>query len=319
MAAAVPTWTWVAFVAGIATLLVLDLRLVHRRAHTLNAREAAIQSAGWIALGLGFGLVVLLWRGAAAGGEYFSAYLIEQSLSVDYVFVWALIFVHFAVPAAYQHRVLFWGIFGAVVLRGSFIFGGVALLEHFGWVVYVFGALLLVTAARLAVWDDTKLDPNRHPLGRLVRRWRPAISEMSGPFFIVRRGGRWFLTPLFAVLLLVETTDVVFAVDSIPAILGVTQDRFVAFTSNVFAVLGLRALYFLLAALQTRFAYLQHGMAVILGFVGMKMLLTDVIAIPGGVSLVVITIVLTVSILSSLRAQPAEDVWPGAARTSPPT
>ena len=310
MGAAVPLWAWLAFLGGVTILLLLDLRLLHRHPHALSTHEAAVQSAGWIALGLAFGVVVLLWRGVEAGGEYFSAYLIEESLSVDNVFVWALIFAHFAVPRAYQHRVLFWGIFGAIVLRGVFILGGVALFERFDWVIYVFGAFLLVTAVRLVVRDDSKLDPNRHPFGRLVHEWRPSISELPGPVFVVRRGVRWVLTPLFAVLLLVETTDLVFAVDSIPAVLGVTQDRFVAFTSNICAILGLRAIYFLFAALQARFAYLQEGMAVILGFVGLKMLLSGLIAIPVGLSLGVIAIVLAVSVLSSLRVRPGEEIWP---------
>jgi tellurite resistance protein TerC len=310
MDTAVPVWAWLAFLVGVTILLVLDLRVLHRHPHALTVREAAVQSAGWIGLGLAFGIVVLMWRGVEAGGEYFSAYLIEESLSVDNVFVWALIFAHFAVPAAYQHRLLFWGIFGAIVLRGAFILGGVALFERFDWVIYVFGAFLLVTAVRIVVRDDSKLDPNRHPIGRLVREWRPSISELPGPVFVVRQGARWVLTPLFAVLLLVETTDLVFAVDSIPAVLGVTQDRFVAFTSNICAILGLRAIYFLLAALQARFAYLQQGMAVILGFVGLKMLLSGAIVIPVGVSLAVIAIVLAVSVLSSLRVHPGEEVWP---------
>jgi tellurite resistance protein TerC len=306
----VPLWAWLAFLVGVTVLLVLDLRLLHRHPHALSAREAGLQTAAWIALGLAFGVVVLVWLGVEAGGEYFSAYLIEESLSVDNVFVWALIFAHFAVPAAYQHRVLFWGIFGAIVLRGAFILGGVALFERFDWVIYVFGAFLLVTAARLVLRDDSKIDPNRHPIGRLVHEWRPSIPELPGPVFVVRRGARWVLTPLFAVLLLVETTDLVFAVDSIPAVLGVTQDRFIAFTSNICAILGLRAIYFLLAALEARFAYLQQGMAVILGFVGLKMLLSEVVAIPVGLSLAVIAMVLTVSVLSSLRVRPAEEVWP---------
>jgi tellurite resistance protein TerC len=317
MATAVPTWTWAAFTAGIATLLVLDLRLVRKRPDALGIRDAAIQSAGWIALGLGFGVVVLLWRGSTAGAEYFSAYLLEESLSVDNVFAWALILAHFAVPAAYQRRVLFWGILGAIVLRVMFILVGMSLLEHFHWVIYVFGAFLLITALRLVVRDDSKLDPNRHPFGRLVHEWRPPMSELPGPYFVVREGRRIILTPLFAVLLLVATTDVVFAVDSIPAVLGVTQDRFIAVTSNVFAVLGLRALFFVLVGLQTRFPYLQQGMAVILALVGTRMVLSGVVEVPIALSLVVIVIVLTVSVISSLRVRPAEEEWPSTAPPPP--
>jgi tellurite resistance protein TerC len=301
---------WGAFVAGVTCLLVVDLRLMRTRAHAIGVRDASVQSAAWVAIGLVFGVVLLAWQGGTAGGQYFAAYLVELSLSVDNVFVWALILAHFAVPPAYQYRVLFWGILGAVVLRGAFIFAGVAVLERADWVIYVFGAFLLVTALRLVIRDDSGINPNRHPLGRFVHRWRPTMEELSGPYFVVRQDGRLRATPLLAVLLLVGTTDVVFAVDSIPAVLGVTQDRFVAFTSNVLAVLGLRALYFLLAALQARFAYLQQGMAVILGFVGVKMLVSGVVVIPTWVALTVIALALTVSIASSLRVRPAEEVWP---------
>ena len=306
----VQPWAWVVFAAGVTALLFLDLRLVQPHAHAIGVSEAAVQSAAWVATGLAFGVVLLVWQGGAAGGQYFAAYLVELSLSADNVFIWALIFAYFTVPAAYQYRVLFWGILGAAVLQGAFILAGVALLQRAHWVIYLFGAFLLLTAIRLVARDDSQIDPSRHPLGQLVHRWRPTIAELSAPFFVVRHGRRWLVTPLLAVLLLVCTTDVVFAADSISAALGVTQDRFVAFTATVLVVLGLRALYFLLAALRARFAYLQQGMAVILGFVGLKMLVSGVVEIPIWLALGVIAMVLSLSILSSLRVRPGEEVWP---------
>jgi tellurite resistance protein TerC len=315
---AVPAWAWAAFVTAVVALLLVDVLLVHRRPHAIGVREAAVQSAGWIAIAVGFGVLLLVWRGPEIAGEYYSGYLIEKSLSVDNVFVWALIFVHFSVPAAYQHRVLFWGIFGALVMRTAFIFGGVALLESFEWLVYVLGVFLLLTAVRLVLRDDSRMNPNRHPLGRFVRGWGPAIADLDGPRFLARHRGRLVVTPLLAVLLLVETTDLVFAVDSVPAVLGVSRDEFVVFTSNVLAILGLRALYFLLAALGARFAYLQQGMAVILGFVGVKMLLSGVVEVPVGMSLAVIAVILTVSVLSSVRVRRGEEVWPAREASAGP-
>jgi len=298
-----PVWIWAAFVAGILALLTVDLVLVQRRPHGLGAREAGVQTAYWIGLGVAFAGLVFAWRGGEAAGEYLSGYLIEKSLSADNVFVWALIFAHFSVPLAFQHRALFWGVMGALVMRGLFIFGGVTLLDRFDWVIYVFGAFLLLTAVRLVSRDDGKIDPNRHPLGRFIRERQVSMGELDEPRFLVRREGRIVATALFGVLLLIETTDLVFAVDSIPAVLAVSRDPFIVFSSNVFAILGLRAMYFLLAALNARFANLQQGMAVVLGFVGVKMLLTDVVHIPVGISLAVIATVLTVSMLSSLRSR----------------
>ncbi|HEX6312352.1 MAG TPA: TerC/Alx family metal homeostasis membrane protein [Acidimicrobiia bacterium] len=309
----VSAWVWAAFIAGVAALLVVDLVLVHRHPHVIGAREAAIQSAAWVALALGFGVLLLVWRGSEMAGEYYAGYLIEKSLSIDNVFVWALIFVHFAVPGEFQHRVLFWGIFGAIVMRAVFIFGGVALLDSFEWLIYVLGVFLLVSAVRLLLRDESRINPNRHPFGRFVRGWAPAIAQLDGPRFFIRHGAVIVATPLLAVLLLVETTDLVFAVDSVPAVLGVSRNEFVVFTSNVLAILGLRALYFLFTALGARFAYLQQGMAVVLGFVGVKMLLSSVVDVPVGLSLAVIAMILTVSVLSSIWVRRGEETWPAPA------
>jgi tellurite resistance protein TerC len=298
----VPAWTWIALVAAITVMLVVDLLLVHRTPHEISIKEAAIESAVWIGIGLGFTGVMFSWQGAAAAGEYLAGYLIEKSLSIDNVFVWAVIFNYFAVPRKYQFRVLFWGIFGALVLRAIFIFAGVALLERFGWVLYVFGAFLLFTAWRIYRHDETEVHPEDNPVLRLVRKVIPSTPQLDGQKLFTRRHGRLLATPLFAVLILVETTDVLFAVDSIPAILAVSREEFIVFSSNAFAILGLRALYFLLAGMQGRFRYLNAGLGVILAFVGAKMLITELYHVPTWLSLVVIAVVLTVTIWASLRA-----------------
>jgi len=299
---AVPLWVWGALVAGIAVLLIADLLIVHRKPHAVSLRAAAIESGVWIAIGLSFTLVLAWWQGGGAAGEYLSGYLIEKSLSVDNVFVWAVIFSYFAVPAEYQFRVLFWGIFGALILRALFIFAGVTLIETFDWVLYVFGAFLLFTAVRIARHKETEIHPDKNPILRLVRRVVPSTTEYDGQKLFTAKFGRRLATPLFAVLILIETTDVVFAVDSIPAILAVSREPFIVFASNAFAILGLRALYFCLAGLADRFRYLNQGLAVILGFVGVKMLLTEVVHLPTWVSLAVIAVALAITIWASLYA-----------------
>jgi tellurite resistance protein TerC len=298
----VPLWVWGAFLALITALLVADLLLVHRRAHVISFKEAAIESAVWIAIGLSFTLVVLGWHGGQAAGEYLSGYLIEKSLSVDNVFVWAVIFSFFGVPREFQFRVLFWGIFGALVLRAIFIFAGVALIEQFEWVLYIFGAFLLYTAVKIARHDETEVHPENNLALKLVRKVVPSTNEYDGQKLFTRRTGRRLATPLFAVLILIETTDVVFAVDSIPAILAVSREQFIVFSSNAFAILGLRALYFLLAGMAGRFRYLNVGLGIILAFVGVKMLLTEVYHFPTPLSLVIIIGVLVAAVLASLRA-----------------
>lgn len=304
----VPLWVWIAFLAGVTILLVVDLLLVHRTPHEISIKEAAIESAVWISIGLAFTGVMFWWQGGQASGEYLAGYLIEKSLSVDNVFVWAVIFSYFSVPRKYQFRVLFWGIFGALVLRFIFIFAGVALLERFDWIIYVFGAFLLFTAWRIYRHDEAEVHPEDNPVLKLVQKVIPSTPQLDGQKLFTRGSGRLLATPLFAVLILVETTDVIFAVDSIPAILAVSRERFIVFASNAFAILGLRALYFLLGGMQGRFRYLNTGLGVILAFVGVKMLLggAEVYHMPTWISLSVIAVVLTVTVWASLRADSRE-------------
>ncbi|MEO8555983.1 MAG: TerC family protein [Actinomycetota bacterium] len=296
----VPLWVWAAFLAVILAMLAVDL-VAHRRAHVVGVREAAVWSVVWVSLGLSFGLVVWWVYGAQAGGEYFAGYLIEKSLAVDNVFVFALIFTSFAVPREYLHRVLFYGVLGALVFRAIFIAGGVALIDQFHWVLYLFGAFLVLTGWRMFRHRDDEGDPGRSPVLKLVRRFVPSTDEYHGQRFWVKLSGRWVATPLFTVLVLVETSDIVFAVDSIPAILAVTQEPFLVFSSNAFAILGLRAMFFLLADLMHRFVYLKAGLAAVLVFVGVKMLLLDVYKIPIAYSLIFIAASITVAVVASLR------------------
>ena len=295
-------WVWGAFVGLILSLLALDLFVFHREAHEVSFREATKFSIFWIALGLAFGGLIFVWLGPRAGGEYLAGYLIEKSLAVDNIFVFALIFGYFAVPAKYQHRVLFWGVVGALVFRAGFIAGGAALLENFHWMIYVFGGFLVFTGIRMARHRNEEMHPERNPVLRLFRRVIPTTDGYHGQRFVVRHAGALMATPLMAVLVLVETTDIIFAVDSIPAIFAVTSDPFLVFTSNAFAILGLRALYFMLAGMMERFVYLKVGLAAVLVFVGAKMLLSDVVKVPIWASLLAIATMIGVSILVSLRA-----------------
>ncbi len=305
----VPLWGWAALLAFIALLLIIDLVVFHKEAHDVSTKEAAIESAVWISIGLAFTLVVWWAFGSTAGSEYISGYLIEKSLSVDNVFVWALIFTYFKVPGKYQHRVLFWGIFGALVLRAIFIFAGVALIQKFDWILYVFGAFLLYTAVKMVLQSDEEVDPSNSVFLRLIRKVVPVSDELDGQKLFTWVNAKRVATPLFAVLMLVEATDVVFAVDSVPAVLAVSREQFIVFSSNAFAILGLRALYFLLADMHARFSYLQQGLAVILAFVGIKMILAEAIDyhIPTPISLLVIALVLGVSVLMSLQTKPHVD------------
>lgn len=301
----VPGWAWVALVVTIGALLAFDILVVHRNPHDVHTREAAVESAVWISIGLAFTGVIALAFGASASGEYLSGYLIEKSLSVDNVFVWALILSYFNIPSKYQHRVLFWGIFGALALRAIFIFAGVALVEKFTWILYVFGAFLVYTAVKLVVSGENEIDPASSRFMNLIHRVIPTSPEFDGQRLFTRRAGKLFATPLFAVLILIEFTDVLFAVDSVPAVLAVSREQFLVFSSNAFAILGLRALYFLLADAHARFSYLKEGLAIILAFVGVKMLLHEWYHIPTWLSLVVIAIVLLVAIGFSLKADRA--------------
>ena len=298
----VPGWAWVALVVFIAILLAVDILVIHRNAHEVHVREAAIESAAWISIGLAFTAVIAVAFGGAASGEYISGYLIEKSLSVDNVFVWALILSYFKIPSKFQHRVLFWGIFGALAMRAIFIFAGVALIEKFDWVLYVFGGFLLYTAVKLVVENEDEIDPASGRFYRLINQVVHTSPSFDGQKLFTRENGRRVATPLFAVLLLIEFTDVLFAVDSVPAVLAVSREQFIVFSSNAFAILGLRALYFLLADAHARFSYLKEGLAIILAFVGVKMLIHGWYHIPTWLSLVVITIVIAAAIGFSLKA-----------------
>jgi tellurite resistance protein TerC len=296
-------WLWIGFNAFVLAMLAVDLLIFHKEAHEVRVREAATWSAIWIALALLFGVGVSHFMGREAGLEYFAGYLIEKALSVDNIFVFVLIFSFFRVPPRYQHRVLFWGILGALLMRGAMIAAGAYLIQQFHWIIYVFGAFLVFTGVRMATHNEHDLDPESSLAIRLIRRLVPITSEYHGQQFFVRQHAgqvrRLVATPLFVVLVLVETTDLIFAVDSIPAIFAITQEPFIVYSSNVFAILGLRALYFLLADVIDRFHYLKVGLSVVLVFVGLKMLAVDLYKVPIGVSLGVIVLVLGVSVTAS--------------------
>ncbi|WP_308192787.1 TerC family protein [Mycolicibacterium lacusdiani] len=294
----VPLWAWAAVLGVILIMLAIDL-FAHRKAHVVGVREAAMWSGVWVTLGLSFGGLVWWVWGAEFAGQYFAGYVIEKSLAVDNVFVFAIIFSYFAVPREYQHRVLFYGVLGALVFRAVFIAAGSVLIASFAWILYIFGAFLVATGIRMALHRNDTIDPERSIVLRLFRRMIPVTDEYHGQKFLIRRAGRWVATPLLAVLVLIEVTDIVFAVDSIPAIFAVTQQPFLVFTSNAFAILGLRAMYFLLADLMHRFIYLKLGLALVLVWVGIKMLLLEVYKIPTGISLAVVIALLTVAVTAS--------------------
>ena len=314
----IPGWAWPATIAVIVGLLLLDILLLNRRAHAPTLRRAALETVAWVAVGVTFGVVVIATLGGGAGGEWFSGYLIEYSLSIDNVFVWALILAYFQVPAEYQRRVLFWGVFGALVLRAGFIFAGVALINRFEWMLFLFGGFLLYTAGKLLFSEDDAVDPSQSRFLLLVRRFVPTTHELHGQKMFVREAGRRHATPLFAVLVLVEATDLLFAVDSVPAVLAVSKEQFIVFTSNAFAIMGLRSLYFMLADMHARFSYLQQGLAVILGFVGVKMIISRWYNIPTPASLIVIALVLIAAVSFSLRRTRANDSIQLAEAPPPP-
>jgi tellurite resistance protein TerC len=298
----VPLWAWLAVFAVIILMLAVDL-FAHRKAHVIGVREAALWSGLWVAFGVGFGVLVWQVSGAEFGQQYFAGYLIEKSLAVDNVFIWAIIFTYFAVPREYQHRVLFFGVLGALVFRGIFIAAGSAIIASAGWVLYLFAAFLLLTGYRMIRHRNDVLDPEKSRALQLFRRRVPMTDDFHGQRFLIRKNSILLATPLLAVLVLIEVTDIIFAVDSIPAIFAVTDEVFLVFTANAFAIMGLRAMYFLLADLIHRFVYLKIGLALVLIWVGIKMLLKiDVYYIPTPLSLAVIATILGVSIGVSLWA-----------------
>jgi tellurite resistance protein TerC len=297
----IPMRWWVAFNAFVIAMLALDLGVFHRKAHVVGMKEALGWSAVWIAMALVFNVWVWYELGAQKGTEFLTGYLIEKSLSVDNVFVFAVLFTFFGIPAQYQHRVLFWGIFGALVMRAAMIFAGAALIQNFTWVIYLFAALLVFTGIKMVTGKHEAIDPEKNIALRLLRRLMPVTKEFHGQKFFIRQNGVLAATPLFAVLICIEMTDLVFAIDSIPAIFAITQDTFIVYTSNVFAILGLRALYFALAGLLPYFHFLKYGLGIILVFVGIKMSLAhSTWKIDTSISLAVVATILAISVVASV-------------------
>lgn len=291
---------WVGFNIFVLIMLAVDLGIFHRKAHTVKVKEALIWSAVWITLALSFNLVIYFWQGKDKALEFLTGYIIEKSLSIDNLFVFLLIFSYFNVPSLYQHKVLFWGILGALIMRAVFIATGIALIQKFHWVIYIFGAFLILTGIKMALQKGKEIYPERNPVLKLLRKVIPITKHYEESKFFVVKDGKYLVTPLFVVLVIVETTDLIFAVDSIPAILAITTDPFIVYTSNVFAILGLRALYFALSGIMQLFCYLHYGLSVVLVFVGVKMLITDIYEIPTIISLGIVAITLLASVVISL-------------------
>jgi tellurite resistance protein TerC len=296
---------WIGFTLFVLMMLALDLGVFHRKAHSVGHREALGWVVFWISLAIVFNVWIFLEFGRQRGLEFLAGYIIEYSLSIDNIFVFVVVFRYFAVPAIAQHRALFWGILGALVMRATFILLGAVLIQRFHWIIYIFGAFLIFTGIKMLKGGDVEVHPERNPVVRLFQRFVPVASFYSEARFFLRQQGRVVATPLLLVLVVVEATDVVFAVDSIPAIFAITRDPFIVYTSNIFAILGLRALYFLLAAAMGKFHYLKVGLGVVLSFVGLKMLVSEYYHIPIGLSLAVVGVVLGASIVASLLWPPA--------------
>lgn len=289
-------WLWIGFNVFVLLMLALDLGVFHRKAHEVSIREALIWSAVWIGLALIFNAGVYYFYGSQKALEFLTGYLIEKALSVDNIFVFLMVFTYFHVDSKYQHEVLFWGILGAIVMRAIFIFAGVALIQKFHWIIYIFGLFLIVTGVKMVTQHGKKIDPEKNPVLRLFRRFMPVTDQYHGDHFFIRQNGILHATPLFIVLLVIETTDLIFAVDSIPAILAITLDTFIVYSSNIFAILGLRALYFALAGMMQLFRYLHYGLSAVLVFVGTKMMIMDIYKVPILVSLLTVAILIALSI-----------------------
>jgi tellurite resistance protein TerC len=298
---------WILFNVFVLAMLVLDLGVFNRRAHSVTFREALGWSAVWMALATGFAVLVYFWHGRAASLEFATGYLIELSLSVDNLFVFLVVFRYFRVPAELQHRVLFWGILGALITRGAFILAGVSLVQRFHWLIYVFGALLVYSGIKLLRQSDEDINPEKNPVLRLFRQWIPVTDDYVGEKFWVRQPGL-YATPLVVVLLVVETTDIVFAVDSIPAVLAITLNAFIVYTSNVFAIIGLRSMYFAVAGMMDLFEYLHYGLSVVLLLIGAKMLVSHYYTVPTVVALGTVAGVIAISVVASV-------MWPRKAKT----
>ncbi len=313
-------WLWAGFIAFVLTMLVIDLGIFNRKSHAIKMKEALIWCAVWITLAMVFCIGTYFYKGHHAGIEFLTGYLIELSLSLDNLFVFLLIFSYFRVAPTLQHKVLYWGILGALVMRAVMIAGGIALITKFHWVIYVFGAFLVFTGIKMLTSGDTEVHPEKNPIIKLARKLFPVTPQFHGDHFFARIDGRLFATPMFLVLLMIETTDLVFAVDSIPAILAITRDTFIVYTSNVFAILGLRSFYFALAGMFYKFRFLKVGLSIVLSYVGIKMLIADIYKIPTLLSLGVIVVTIGTSILVSflIPAKPEAEGKPAAVKSDDP-
>jgi tellurite resistance protein TerC len=294
---------WIAFNLFVLLMLALDLGVFHRKSHEVGLKEALTWTGVWITLAMVFNLFVYYYFDKEKAIEFFTGYLIEKSLSIDNIFVIIMIFSYFKVPTIYQHKVLFWGILGALVMRVIFILAGIELIHQFHWLIYIFGGFLVITGIKMLASGDAKLEPERNPLVKLARKLFPFTTSFEGDKFFVRRNAKLWATPLFLVVVLIEATDLIFAVDSIPAILAISDDSFIVYTSNVFAILGLRSLYFALAGIEKYFQYLKYALSAILIFVGIKMCITDFYIIPVDLSLIVIVFTLVIAMLASVVVQ----------------
>lgn len=294
------TVLWIGFNAFVLGMLALDLGVFHKKSHTVSVREALTWTGVWVTLALFFNLFVYFYFGEELAVEFFTGYLIEKSLSVDNIFVIIMIFSYFQVPQEYQHKVLFWGILGALVMRVIFIFSGIELIHRFHWLIYIFGGFLVFTGVRMLTASEQKFDPEKNPIMKISRKLFSITPTFDGDNFFTRRDGKTWVTPLFLVVIMIETTDLIFAVDSIPAILAISEDPFIVYTSNVFAILGLRSLYFALSGIEKYFHYLKFGLSAILVFVGTKMCIMDFYKIPVALSLIIIVFVLTIAMIASV-------------------
>lgn len=290
---------WVLFTLFIMIMLAIDLGIFNRKAHEVSVKEALVWSAVWVTLALTFNVGVYFWQGQEVAVQFFTGYIVEKSLSVDNIFVFLQVFAYFSVPAIYQHKILFWGILGAIVMRAIFIFAGVALISKFHWIIYIFGAFLIITGVKMALSKNKEIHPEKNPLLKLLKRFVPLSGDYEGGRFFVKRNGMILATPLALVLIVIETTDIIFAVDSIPAILAITTDPFIVYSSNLFAIMGLRAMFFALAGVIKRFHYIHYGLAAILSFVGVKMIISEFYKVPSMAALAVIAAILATSMIAS--------------------
>lgn len=298
---------WILFTLFIIAMLALDLGVFNRKDHEVSVKEGLAWSGVWIALALAFNVVVYFWKGQEVAIQFFTGYVVEKSLSIDNIFVFLQVFAYFSVPVIYQHKILFWGVLGAIIMRAVFILVGVALITKFHWIIYVFGTFLIFTGVKMAFGKDKEVHPEKNPLIKLLRRFVPITGDYDGGTFFVKRNGMVLATPLALVLLVIETTDVIFAVDSIPAILAITTDPFIVYSSNLFAIMGLRSLFFALSGIIKRFHHIHYGLAAILAFVGAKMLVSDFYKLPSSAALVTVAAILTLSMIASV-------LWPERSR-----